>query len=157
MKTMKTGSAILLTLLVIAALAAPLGPIPGFLIGGSASAVPTSWGDTRPIHEIQLQVGEGPIGRTVIIWTVQMDGNLYVLGQKDSGWTRGIGSGGPVRMKMGGYLYELTATPVTDGKANVIAAWLNKYEPDYPDLVEGFPSAEEGVRTSAVFRLTPRD
>ena len=130
--------------------------MPGLLIGGSASEVPTSWGDTAPIHEIKLQVGEGPLGRTVIIWMVQVDGDLYVTGQKDSGWTRGIGSGGPVRMQMEGNLYDLTATPVTMGQVEVMTAWLDKYRPDYPQVLEGFPSPEEGARTAAVFRLTAR-
>jgi hypothetical protein len=156
MKILKIGSLILLFALVVAAVAAPVGPMPGLLIGGSASEVPASWGDTRSIHEIQLQIGEGPIGRTVIIWTVQIDGDLYITGQKDSGWTRGIGSGGPVRLQLEGNLYELTATPVTVGQADVLAAWLDKYSPDYPELVEGFPSPEEAIRTSAVFRLTAR-
>jgi len=156
MKVLKIGSAILLIALVVAAVAAPLGPMPGFLIGGSATQVPTTWGDTLPIHEIKLQVGEGPVGRTVIIWTVQIDGDLYVVGQKDSGWTGGIGSGSPVRMQMDGNLYELTATPVTVGQADVIGAWLKKYAPHYPEIVEGFPSPEEGSRTTAVFRLTAR-
>jgi hypothetical protein len=154
MKVLKQVFALLLVVFVIAAVAAPLGPMPGFLIGGSASKVPASWGDTRSIHEIHLQIGEGPIGRTVIIWMVQIEGDLYVTGQKDSGWTRGIGSGGPVRLQMEGNLYELMATEVTVGQADVIAAWLDKYSPDYPELLEGFPSPEDAIRSSAVFRLT---
>lgn len=156
MKILKIGSAVLLVIVAIAAVAAPLGPMPGFLIGGSASEVPDSWGDTQSIHEIKLQIGEGPIGRTVIIWNVQIDGDLYVTGQKDSGWARGIGSGGPVRMQMEGNLYQLMATPVNVGQADVLAAWLKKYSPDYPELVEGFPAPEDAIRTSAVFRLTAR-
>ena len=155
MKILKIGAAVILIILVAAAIAAPIASMPGFLIGGSAAQVPTSWGDTLPIHEIQLQIGEGPVGRTVIIWTVQIDGDLYVTGQKDSGWTRGIGSGGPVRMQMEGNLYELTATPVTVGQADVIAAWLSKYERYYPGVSEG-PSPEERASTAAVFRLTAR-
>jgi hypothetical protein len=156
MKILKIGSLILLFALVVAAVAAPVGPMPGLLIGGSTSEVPASWGNTRSIHEIHLQIGEGPVGRTVIIWMVQIDGDLYVTGQKDSGWTRGIGSGGPVRLKMEGNLYELTATPVTVGQADVLSAWLDKYAPDYPELLEGFPSPDEAIRTSAVFRLAAR-
>jgi hypothetical protein len=155
MKLLKIGSAVLLIGLVAVALAAPIGPMPGFLIGGSASSVPPSWGDTLAVEEILLQVGEGPVGRTVIIWTVQIDGDLYVTGQKDSGWTRGIGSGGPVRVQMEGNLYELAATPVTEGQADVLAAWITKYERKYPDIVAG-PSPEERATTAAVFRLTAR-
>ena len=156
MKILKIGSAVLLVALVIVAFAAPIGPMPGLLIGGSASAVPASWGDTQTIDEIHLQIGAGPVGRTVIIWTVQIDGDLYVTGQKDSGWTQGIGSGGPVRLRMGGNLYDLTATPVTEGKADILAAWVAKYSVHYPEIVDSFPAPEESLPTSAVFRLTTR-
>lgn len=156
MKVFKIVLGVLLAALVVAGIAAPIGPMPGLLIGGTAAEVPASWGDTRPIHEIKLQKGEGPVGRTVIIWTVQVDGDMYVLGSKDSGWTQGIGAGGPVRMQMEGNLYELKATPVTEGQAGILEAWLDKYKADYPEIVEGFPSVEEGVRGSSLFRLTAR-
>jgi hypothetical protein len=156
MKILKIGAVTLVIALVVAAIAAPLGPLPGFLIRGSASAVPDQWGDTRPIHEIKLQIGDGPIGRTVIIWMVQVDGNLHVVGQNDSGWARGIGAGGPVRMQMQGNLYELTATPVTTDQARLFAAWRDKYVADYPEIIDGFPPAEEAARNATVFRLTPR-
>jgi hypothetical protein len=38
----------------------------------------------------------------------------------------------------------------------VIAAYKDKYRPDYPDIVAGFPSVEEGRDEFGVFRLTPR-
>ena len=158
MKKLKVGLGSLFTLLVVAACAAPIGPVPGFLIGGSLANVPDTWGNTLPIHEFQLQVGNGPIGRTVLIWTVQMDGDLYVLGQKDSRWTQAIGPSGPVRLSMDGSLYELTATAVEGGstKSAVTGAWLRKYEPHYPDLVAGFGTPAEGARKSTIFRLTRR-
>jgi hypothetical protein len=142
--------------LVIAAFMAPFGPTPGFTIGGIAADVPASWGDTESIEEIHLQVGEGPIGRTVIIWVVQIDGDLYITGQKDSGWTQGIRSGSAVRMQMAGNLYELNAVPVMEGQTQVLDDWLAKYTALYPSLVEGYPAPEEAVKTAAVFRLTAR-
>ena len=155
MKALKVAALVLLIGLILAAFAAPIGVVPGFLIGGTPMEVPDSWGETRPIHEIELQIGEGPIGRTVTIWMVQLDGDLYVIGDADSAWTRGIGTGGSVRMRMEDRLYDLTATPVAMGQADVIAAWLKKYEPDYPEIVAG-AAAEERARTAAVFRLTAR-
>ena len=74
MKAIKIGLSLLLVALIVAAWAAPLGPVPGFVIGGTATEVPASWGETRSSHEICLQIGEGPVGRTVIIWMVQFDG-----------------------------------------------------------------------------------
>ncbi len=156
MKVLKTVSVLVVITLVAVAIAAPLGPMPGLFIGGSASATPASWGDTHSVQEIHLQVGAGPIGRTVIIWVVQVGGDLYVTGQKDSGWTRGIGAGGPVRMQMAGKLYELNATPVTDGQIGLLTAWQRKYSVHYPEAMGQFPPPEEAVRTAAVFRLTAR-
>jgi len=156
MRVLKVIFALLLVALVIAAVAAPIGPMPGIVISGTAVEVPTKWGDTSHVHEIQLQIGDGPFGRTVNIWTVQIDGDLYVTGQKDSGWIRGIGAGSLVRMQMEGNLYELTASPITEGQVEVITAWLEKYAPHYPDIMDGFPAPEDSVRTSAVVRLTAR-
>ncbi|NKC00631.1 MAG: hypothetical protein GKR90_19355 [Pseudomonadales bacterium] len=156
MKFLKIGAIVLLVVGVIAAIAAPLGPMPGLLIGGTDSEVPSSWGDTKSIDEIHLQIGVGPIGRTVIIWTVQVDGDLYVTGQKDSGWTQGIGSGGPVRLRMADKLYELNASPVTENQVEILNAWLAKYAVNYPEITSAFPDPEESLQTSALFRLSAR-
>ncbi len=107
MRLLKWGSVALLVGLIVAVITAPIGPMPGVFIRGTASGVPTSWGDTSSIVEIDLQVGEGPLGRTVTIWTVQVDGDLYVTGQKHSGWVSGIAPGGPVRMQMDGERWDL--------------------------------------------------
>jgi len=147
---------ILVVALVIAGIVAPIGPMPGILISGTASDVPTSWGDTSSVVDINLQVGEGPLGRTVTIWTVQVDGDLYVTGQKDSGWVRGIAAGGPVRMQMDGRLYDLSATAVTEDAVKVLSAWRAKYENYYPEMMDQFPEPEEAIRTAVVYKLTKR-
>ena len=74
MRLIKWGSIILVVGLIIAVIAAPIGPMPGVFISGTASDVPTSWGDTSSIVEIDLQVGEGPLGRTVTIWKSRLMG-----------------------------------------------------------------------------------
>lgn len=149
----------LVVALIIAVAAAPIGPMPGILISGTATKVPNAWGDTQSIEEIQLQIGEGPIGRTVIIWTVQIDGDLYVTGQKDAGWTGGIGPGGPggpVRIQMAGNLYELTATLLADGQVNVLEAWQAKYVKYNPDLADQFQPPVEAISTAVVYELAKR-
>ena len=156
MKFLKLGAMIVLVIIVIVAIAAPIGPMPGMLIGGTASEVPVTWGDTRAIDEIHLQIGSGPFGRTVIIWTVQVDGDLYVTGQKDSGWTQGIGSGGPVRLRMADKLYELNATRVTTNQVAILSAWVAKYSVNYPDITDAFQDPEASLATSALYRLSAR-
>ena len=156
MKFLKIAAAVLVVLFVIAAIAAPIGPMPGFTIGGTAAQAPATWGDTSAIDEIHLQVNDGPFGRTVIIWMVQIEEDLYVLGEASSGWAQAIGSGGPVRMQMEGKLYNLTATPVTEGQAQVIETWRAKYADSYPDIIAGFPPMEEALHTTSLFRLSRR-
>jgi len=132
---------------------APIGPMPGVFASGTASAVPDSWGDTASTLEIELQVGEGPIGRTVTIWAVQVDGDMYITGRKDSGWVRGIGAGGPVRMQLNGKLYNLNASTVTQDGVKVLTAWHAKYVQHYPDMMDQFPSPEEGARSAVIYKL----
>ena len=156
MTIIKWAAAVLTIALFIAVAAAPIGPVPGILISGTANEVPNAWGDTQSIEEIQLQIGDGPIGRTVTIWTVQIDGDLYVTGQRDAGWTGGIGQGGPVRMQMAGSLYELTATPLDEGQVDVLEAWQAKYVKFNPDLADQFQPPAEAISTAVVYKLAKR-
>jgi len=156
MKVAKILSLIIVVALFSVIWAAPLGPLPGIFIGGSETPVPEAWGDTREVDEIRLEVGDGPIKRVVIIWVVQLDGVLHVVGARDSGWTQAIGAGGPVRMRIGDSTYSLRATPVMAGWELILEAYIEKYRTDYPDIVAGFPALEEAAETTSVFRLSPR-
>jgi hypothetical protein len=154
MKLLKIGALILVAAVAVLAFVAPLGPLPGIFIGGTQTTLPATWQDTRAIHEIRLKVGEGAIPRVVIIWVVQVDGDLHVVGAKDSGWTSAIGDAGPVRMRMGDKTYDMQATLVTKEWQPILEAYVEKYQADYPDIVEGFPPIEEAEGTVSVFRLT---
>jgi hypothetical protein len=90
----------------------------------------------------------------VIIWVVQVDGDLHVVGAKDSGWTSAIGNSGPVRMRMGDKTYDMQATLVTRKWQPILEAYVEKYQADHPDIVEGFPPIEEAEGTISVSRLT---
>ncbi len=152
MKVLKIIILIVVILGVGVALLAPLGPLPGFFIGGNATAAPASWPDTSATHEIKLKV-PGTLPRVVIIWVIEHDDELHIVGAKDSGWVSMIGSGSPVEMRLGDNTYALQATPVTDGWQEVLTAYVEKYEPDYPDIVAGFPSPAEAEALIAVYRL----
>lgn len=154
MKILKILAVLVGVALVVIIVAAPVGPMPGVFIGGTETPVPQTWPDTGSVDEIRLQVGEGLIPRVVIIWVIQVDGILHVVGAKDSGWTSMIGNGGPVRMRMGDETFNLRADPVTSDWQPILEAYVNKYRPDYPDIVAGFPAVEEAAETIAVFRLT---
>jgi hypothetical protein len=131
---------------------APLGPLPGFFIGGTAAEVPEEWQDTSNLHEIELEV-KGTLPRVVVIWVVQVDGDLYVVGAKNSGWVQMLGNGGPVRMRMGDKTYALNAGLVTTDWEVILDAYTNKYRADYPDIVDSFPELEEAGATTSVFRI----
>ena len=156
MKLVKITSVILILSLIGVLVFAPLGPMPGIWISGSEQPVPETWGETRDIKEIQLQVGDGFFGRTVIIWMVQYEGNLFITGQKDSGWVSGIGASSPVTMKMNGNLYALTATALSENQVPVLTAWQKKYTPLYPQMMAEFPAPEEALATAVVYELSPR-
>lgn len=143
-------------LLILVALLLPIGPVPGFRIGGEATPVPDDWGDTSAIDEIRLQVGEGAIKRVVIIWVIQVDGALHVVGSRESGWTQMLGEGGPVRLRIDQETYDLTATRLGDGLKKIYTAYIGKYQDDYPDIIAGFPPFEEARDGTAVYRLAPR-
>jgi len=132
---------------------APLGPLPGFFIGGTPTAVPDSWGDTSSTHEIRLKVSGTP-PRVVIIWVIQVAGELYVVGSKGSGWVAMLNQGGPVEMRMEDKTYRLNARLMTDNWQTVVEAYMDKYRADYPDIVNSFPSFEEAAGSTAVFLLS---
>ena len=152
MKVLKVILAALPVLLLVLALVAPLGPIPGLFIGGTEAGAPERWEDTSNTDEIMLRV-PGTLPRVVIIWVVEHDGELHVVGSRESGWVTMIGAESPVEMRLGDNTYALQATAVTDGWQPILEAYIAKYQPDYPDIVAGFPSIEEAKDQIAVFRL----
>lgn len=155
---MKKRNLVFSLLLVVAAVlifATPIGPLPGFFIGGEATATPQTWPDTAEVDEIYLKV-PGTIPRVVIIWVVQVEGELYVVGSNSSGWVQRIGSRAPVELGLLGKTYALTALSTGIDLSTVITAYKDKYRPNYPDIVAGFPAVAEGRDAFSVFRLIPR-
>ena len=113
---------------------APIAMLPGFFIGGSATPAPSSWEDTSTIDEVRLKVG-GVIPRVVIIWIVQVDGELYVTGAKDSGWVTRLGDGGDAELRIGDNTYPVVAERQSENLDELITALYDKYRPNYPDIV----------------------
>ena len=150
-------SRIVLGLVVVIALVllimAPLGPVPGLFIGGTPSDAPRVWMDTDEVHEIQLRV-PGTLPRVVTLWVVDVQGELYVFGERSSTWVEMIGAGSPVHLKLEENTYLLEAVVVTEGWEPIYQAYLDKYRPDYPDLVASFPTMGEAFETGAIYRLS---
>ena len=133
----------------------PIGPMPGFFIGGQPTPVPKAWPDTSKVDEILLKV-PGILPRVVIIWVVQVDSALYVVGSRSSGWVQRIADGANVEMRLSGNTYALAAVPIRQELERVVNAYKNKYRADYPDIVAGFPALEEAGDQFGVFRLDTR-
>ena len=87
------------------------------------------------------------------IWVIQYDSELYVTGYNKSGWVRKLGKGGPVKMRLGDNTYPLIATAVKNNAQAVLTAYMDKYRPDYPDIVAGFPTSEEASDSFTLFKL----
>ncbi len=153
MKILKIAASIVLVLVLVLAVAAPIGPMPGLFIGGTPAEAPERWPDTSGVHEIKLRV-PGTLPRVVIIWVIEADGELHVVGSRESGWVKMIGEGSPVELRLGGDTYALVATPVTEGWEAILQRYVDKYRPDYPDIVAGFPDIDEARGSVAVFRLS---
>ncbi len=152
MKIVKILVPVLVLLALLVPIVGPIGPVPGLFIGGTPTEPPATWSDTSKVDEIKLKV-PGLLPKVVIIWVIEHAGDLHVVGGTDSGWVERIGSGAPVEMRLGEETYALDASPVTDGWQPILEAYVAKYEPNYPEIVAGFPSLEEAKGQVAVFRL----
>ena len=152
MKIARIAAAVAAVLALVVLIAAPIGPLPGVWIGGTETPAPATWEDTSGIDEIRLKV-PGVIPRVVIIWVIDYEGELYVLGMNSSGWVNRIIDGAPVDVRIGDRTYAVRATPIQEIAETVYAAYLAKYEPNYPELVASFPSIEEGRDLATIFRL----
>ena len=96
---------------------------------------------------------EGTIPRVVIIWFVEIDNELYIVGETDSGWVSMLGNGGLVQMRLEDSTYPLQANVVNSGEEEILQGWLGKYEADYPEFVNTSAS-EEFLEYSSIYRLS---
>lgn len=133
-------------------LLAPIGPMPGFFIGGTPTPPPAQWGDTSDVVEVRLGV-EDDLPYVVIIWVVQVDNALYVVGADDSNWVSKVGFNGPVELRIDDSTYTLYANRLTEGQLPILEAYQAKYRADYPGIVEGMGSPQEMIAGAAVYRL----
>tara|TARA_B100001029_G_scaffold173080_1_gene171533 strand:+ start:60 stop:521 length:462 start_codon:yes stop_codon:yes gene_type:complete len=142
--------AALLALLVMYLL--PIGVVPGFFIGGTEQPVPAKWEDTSGIDEVRLRTGD-LIPRVVIIWIVQINGELYVSGGKDSGWVIRLLKNTDAQLRIGDSTYAVTAERQTQNLDALMSAWYDKYQPNYPEIVGQMRAVSANPRPYEVFRL----
>ncbi|MEM7015944.1 MAG: hypothetical protein AAF512_01235 [Pseudomonadota bacterium] len=153
MKKILTGLlAALVLIAIILALIAPIGPVPGFFIGGTPASAPEAWQDTSNTDEILFKV-DGTLPRVITLWVVEYNSELHVVGNNESGWVGALGDGGPVEMRIEDNTYKLNAVKVTSDLEAIWTAYVDKYKADYPDIIDSFPPIEEAKLGASVFRL----
>ena len=141
---------------IIVAIAAPLGPMPGFRIGGTAAEPPASWAGAELPHNILFGTYDGVFPYVVTIWVVESGGTLYVVGDPASTWVAKATSTSDVKVRINDAVYDMTATRMPPGRVDVLTAYVDRYQADYPEIIDGFPPLDEMAQGSALFELSPR-
>lgn len=144
----KPGLLLSATILVLAGCADYL-PISSGALSGTVAPAPASWTEVAKQKIIQLESQpEDPY--SVNLWIIGQDERLYVFaGDNYSTWIEHMDANPDVRVKMGGSIYQLTATRVTDAAEFewFAQAWEQKY---------GNRPRNENVAETYLMRLTPR-
>lgn len=153
MKFLRIAGAIVLATVIAVGALAPIGPLPGFFIGGTPSEAPKVWPDTSGVDNVTLKLVDG-IPRVLVVWIIQFDGELYVIGRSSSSWTNKLGNGGPVELRIEDETYSLVASRVREGWEPIAQAYMDKYRPDSPELIASFPPIKEAADFIAVFELS---
>ena len=150
---------LLLTLAAVAiilAIVAPIGPMPGFRIGGSPAEPPASWTGAQLPDEVRFGTYDGMFPYVVTIWVVESGGSLYVVGDPASSWVEKATNTSDVRIRINDSVYDMQARRMPPGRVDVLQAYVDRYKADYPEIINGFPPLPELAQGSALFELTPR-
>jgi hypothetical protein len=150
---------ILIILLIVAlgaAIAAPIGPMPGFRIGGNDAEAPDDWSSLELPNEVLLANYAGALPHVVIIWVVEDSNRLYVIGAPDSTWVEGTTKAPDVRLRIRDNTYNMRATRLQPGPQEIFLKYINRYKDDYPEIIASFPPPEEFASSAVAFELTRR-
>ena len=138
------------------ALAAPIGPMPGIRLGGNSATAPAQWSSLALPEEVRLATSAGVLPHVVIIWVVESDNHLYVIGAPDSTWVDGATRAPDVRLRIGDNAYDMRATRIESGREDIFQMYIDRYKDNYPDTIAGFPPIEEFSQGAALFELAGR-
>jgi hypothetical protein len=141
---------------IILAIAAPIGPMPGFRVGGSPAEPPASWVGAQLPDEVRFGTYDGFLPYVVTIWVVESGGSLYVVGDPASTWVKKATNSSDVRIRIGDSVYDMQARRMPAGRVDVLQAYVDRYKADYPEIINSFPPLPEFAQGSALFELTPR-
>ncbi len=156
---LKIALALILIPGIVIAVAAPLGPLPGFRLGGSEAVAPERWSSVTLPDEVRLASYSGLLPHVVIIWVVEHDDSLFVVGDPSSSWVKGTTAAPDIDLRIGDAVYAMRANRLPAGHplmVDVLQAYIDRYKEDYPDIIAGFPPMEEFSQGGAVFELSSR-
>ena len=146
----------LLLLTLSAALAAPVGPMPGIRLGGNAASAPAQWSSVSLPEEVLLATSAGLLPHVVNIWVVESDNRLYLIGSPDSTWVQGATSSPDVRLRIGDNAYDMRATRIDSGRQDIFQMYLDRYRDNYPEIIADFPPVDVFSQGGALIELTRR-
>ncbi|MDP6375914.1 MAG: DUF2255 family protein [Pseudomonadales bacterium] len=138
------------------ALAAPIGPMPGIRLGGNSATAPARWSSATLPEEVHLATYAGTLPHVVIIWVVETDNRLYVIGAPDSTWVEGATRSPDVRLRIDENVYDMRATRIESSRQDVFQAAIDRYKDNYPEIIAGFPPIAEFSQGAALFELSRR-
>ena len=145
----------LIVLVLGLALFAPIGPMPGVRLGGNHASPPDQWSSVSLPEEVRLATS-GTLPYVVIIWVVESDNRLYVIGAPDSTWVERATQTSDVRLRIDDNAYDMRATRLEPGRQDVFQMYIDRYKGNYPDIIAGFPPLEQFAAGAALFELTAR-
>ena len=138
------------------ALAAPIGPMPGIRLGGNQTTAPVQWSSVTLPEEVQLATSTGTLPYVVIIWVVESDNRLYVIGAPDSNWVENATRSPDVRLRIGDNAYDMRATRIQTGRQDIYQMYIDRYKDNYPEIIASFPPIEEFSQGAALLELVSR-
>ena len=152
MKAIRISVVLIVAFLMFLAVRLPITTTPGFFIGGDPGISPSIWFETSSTHEMKLRVS-GMIPRVVIIWFIEIENDLYVIGETESGWVKILGDGGRVHARLGDITYPLQASIIDSDTDKIIQAWEEKYQNDYPEFFSTTAS-KDFLKSSSLYKLS---
>ena len=106
--------------------------------------------------EVLLKTSGSLLPWVVTIWIIGDADALYVFGAADSSWVKNALADPLVELRIHDRTYALKATPLNPPDPAIYQKYIDRYAPDYPDIVAGMPKADEVEGVGTVFRLSPR-